>query len=110
MICLACGNTEDFVVDAIYREWVREEQIVDGETGEVVDYGESKTEESEWRDFENLICRKCHSSDVGEGLTEEEVLERQVRHIDNDGYWNKDELPPKERNEVLAKKLMAMKI
>ena len=110
LICLDCGNTEEFKKIAPYKEWVEETQFVDGKSEDVLRVGKSDTTGSEQMKILMTSCEKCHSENVEEGIDEIDVLKIQVEHTDDKDKWHEDELEEDEQNKKLKKKLIEMKI
>jgi len=63
-LCKKCGNSETFNATQEETNYVTQVIYLDGE-GEITDYGDSDTNDSETNgDIDNIECSECGSDDV----------------------------------------------
>jgi DNA-directed RNA polymerase subunit M/transcription elongation factor TFIIS len=104
LFCESCGEEEEF-----RKRWL---EIVDlelkgdcDENGNLVGQAEEEAESSRGESDECFFCGNCEE-DV-DFLTELQILECKVEHVDQDGEWCDIELEENERNPDLVKQLAA---
>ena len=74
-ICKDCGNQDRFTGWQKETSWNTQQVYLDGE-GEIVDYGDSDTDNSEVTDGpDEITCSECDSEDVVWRDEEEEIEE-----------------------------------
>lgn len=85
-VCKTCGNTQRFTGYQYVTEYVTETIYTDG-VGDVEDYGNSDTADSEVTETTINECGKCESKDIELAeVSKEEVLARLKTEMDDEAY------------------------
>lgn len=89
--CDNCGNTKKFFGHQSYTEYGREDITLDGETEDIVDYGDREASNSESDDITITECANCNITDKAKilYLNEAELDKWRKENFDQNGNFIK---------------------